>query len=421
MSPKSSILLSVTYLVALCHTAPAPVSVRATAPKVLTGSVQHFTDASGSTTFIPIMQLGIGTPPQKVTVLLDTGSSDLVIPQTGSAICQDKQQQCTATGSKFSTGSFDRAKSSEVTDAGSPPLNATFQNGVQLQGSIVKAGLTVGNQSASTVQMGVVTKGFLPPGEPLFPIFGVGPKQGEGIEVPYQNVPAAMKDTGATNANVFGLYLNDFRGSDGSIAFGGVDTAKYQGKLQEAPLLKDNSGQLPSFVIDFSSVKLVTGNGSARAGQSVNLAPKRGMSGAVTLIDSGNPTVLIATQSVMALSKALGATFNTETGNVGNVPCSMAQQGLSMAFGFNSDNVKIQVPLELMMTPIQNSGNGGQGAGDCALPVFATDDELTSIGSPFMQAAYVVFDMDQKRLLMAPAVMNTTESSVKELDPSMVG
>lgn len=107
--------------------------------------------------------------------------------------------------------------------------------------------------------------------------------------------------------------------------FGGVDMAKYQGKLQAAPILVDNSGQIPSFVVDFSSTTLTSGNGSARAGRSVNLASKGGLSGATTLIDSGNPTLLIPTQSVMTLSKAVGSTFNREIGNVGNVPCNMAK------------------------------------------------------------------------------------------------
>ncbi|KAF1922375.1 acid protease [Didymella exigua CBS 183.55] len=357
------------------------------------------------------MQLGIGSPPQKITVLLDTGSSDLVVPQTGSAICRDKQQQCTANKSKFSTGSFDRAKSAGITDTRSPPLNATFQNGVQLQGSIVKAALTMGNQSVDGIMMGIVTKGTLPPGEALFPIFGVGPKQGEGIAKPYQNVPAAIKDIGATNANVFGVYLNDFRGNDGSIVFGGVDKAKFQGKLQAAPILVNDNGQIPSFVVDFSSVKLISGNGSAQGAQSTDLTPQGRPS--FTLIDSGNPTVLISTKSVMSLSKALGSTFNKRTGNVGNVPCSMAQEGLSMSFGFNADNAIIQVPLELMMTSDQSSGNG-----DCALPIFATDSDTGSLGAPFMQAAYVVFDMDQKQLLMAQAVLNATESRIEEYNPT---
>lgn len=199
-------LLVVAYLSTQCITAPAPKS--AAGPGFVTGSVQHLVGNSG-TSFIPTMELGFGNPPQKVKVLLDTGSSDLVVPQTGSAICRDVQQQCTANGNALVTGSFDTTNSSGVTKLDTP-VNATYVNGVALQGSFVKAGLTFQNQTVPQLQIAVVTEGQLPPNEPLFPIFGVGPIQGEAADA-YQNIPAGMKDMGAIKANAFGLYLNDFR------------------------------------------------------------------------------------------------------------------------------------------------------------------------------------------------------------------
>lgn len=208
-------------------------------------------------------------------------------------------------------------------------------------------------------------------------------------------------------------------GPDGSITFGGVDTAKFQGDLKAAPLVRDNLGQLPSFVVDFSSVTLSSGNSTGQGRQrrqrnrnTVDLAPRNGLD--VALIDSGAPSVDLPAASVRSLAKALDTTFNEDDGSLGNVPCSLGQQGMSLSFGFNNDNAKVQVPLELMMLPAQSTGAGqAEGGADCFLPVFATDD-LATLGAPFMQAAYIVFDMDDQRLLMAQAVLNATESNVQE-------
>lgn len=149
----------------------------------------------------------------------------------------------------------------------------------------------------------------------------------------------------------------------------------------------------------------------------INLSPRDGLN--VVLIDSGAPSLNIPVASMRSLARALDINFNEDDGSLGNVPCSLGQQGMSLSFGFNNDNAKIQVPLELMMLPVQSEGGGGATAGaDCFLPLFATDD-LVTLGAPFMQAAYIVFDMDSKRLLMAQAVLNATESNVQEFTAFM--
>lgn len=57
----------------------------------------------------------------------------------------------------------------------------------------------------------MIEQGSLPSGNPLFPIFGIGPVENEVLQPPYQNTPANLKDTGAVDANVYGIYMNDFR------------------------------------------------------------------------------------------------------------------------------------------------------------------------------------------------------------------
>src|SRR5690242_20536389 len=119
-------------------------------------------------------------------------------------------------------------------------------------------------------------------------------------------------------------------GSDGSITFGGVDTAKFQGDLKAAPLVRDNDGRLPSFVVDFSSMALSSGNATRQRRQqnqrqrnTIDLAPRDGLG--VSLIDSGAPSIDIPPSSMRSLARTLGTSFNEEDGSLGTVPCSLGQ------------------------------------------------------------------------------------------------
>ena len=186
------------------------------------------------------------------------------------------------------------------------------------------------------------------------------------------------------------------------------------GKLQEAPLVRNDASLLPKFVVEFSSLKLVMADGRSNVSPAYtsgkrtpgtrDLAP-RGLP--VSLIDSGNPSVSIPASSINLLAQALGTTF-TERDGLGPINCRLASKESMLLFGFNQNKAKIKVPLDMLVVPSAFNHRPG-----CRLAIDASA-EIASLGAPFLQAAYVVFDIEQRRLLFAQAVMNSTHSDVEE-------
>ncbi|EKG17065.1 Peptidase A1 [Macrophomina phaseolina MS6] len=356
--------------------------------------------------FTALIKAGFGTPAQEVTGVFDTGSSDLVIPRRDSAICQDVQQQCS--GTDFETGAVRPNSSSLLVQR--TPFATNFVNGVQLDGTVAVGAVSFGGSAVSKVQFGLVSNGSLPPQTPLVPIFGVGPIQGEAAQELYPNLPAQMKAEGKIKSNAFSLYMNDFRAANGSVLFGGTDSAKFSGELRSMPILVNNDNQIPSFVVSWDALEFVSANNTEPPAQKTNLAPE-GLP--VTLLDSGNPGMSMPSAMLSALADQMGTTFNRDEG-VGPVRCNAADSKL--VFGFRQASVDL--PMEMLMLPLTNDDGSPatDNAGEplCQLPVDVSDEEPASLGAPFLQAAYVVFDMDNQQILMAQAVVNATDSQIQE-------
>lgn len=165
-------------------------------------------DALGS--FVPLIDMALGDPPQHIQAIFDTGSSDLIVGQADSAFCAMPQAGCQPDKGR---GSFDPRNSNDTIPVGTV-LNASFVNGETEQGSFQKTTGTVGGSTIQEFQFGLATNGSsLNPDAVLAPILGVGPVELEAGRTLYPNLPARMKELGLVGSSTFGVYLNDFRES----------------------------------------------------------------------------------------------------------------------------------------------------------------------------------------------------------------
>ncbi|TQV98491.1 Peptidase aspartic, catalytic [Cordyceps javanica] len=231
-----------------------------TAQRVVQRSVQHF-ESPESGPFLPFITLGFGTPAQNITGVFDTGSSDVIIPEAGSAVCRLKTQQCTAPAAVV-RGQFDPEAASDVRRLAGKRFNATFGGGDQYDGVYIKTTVTLGNNGAGKVpraQVALASHSKPRSRLPQVPVFGIGPRPNEATEQRYDNLPKKMKVAGTTKSQAYSVVLNATPFGNGSVFFGGIDRSKFSGQLKAVPLERDNRGEVSEFVVRMSSVKLRLG------------------------------------------------------------------------------------------------------------------------------------------------------------------
>ncbi|KAG8425593.1 hypothetical protein J3458_002278 [Metarhizium acridum] len=178
--------------------------------KVVVVDIEHFQSLQAGP-FQPLMHMSVGEPPQPIKCIFDTGSSDIIVPQAGSAVCNLPNQQCRK--APVVTGDFEPAKSSDVKEVNNSTFNATFSGGDGFDGPFVKTTIGIGGAKVVESQVALAVNGSLPGDFPQFPICGVGPVESEQTDNKYVNMVAKMKENGVIGSNAMGVVLSRNRES----------------------------------------------------------------------------------------------------------------------------------------------------------------------------------------------------------------
>jgi hypothetical protein len=371
----------------------------------------------------------VGTPPQKVSMVLDTGSSDAWVVSYKAPLCTNAKLQqvygdsCSATYNPSLSSTYKLVKT-----AG---FNISYVDGVGATGDFVSDDFNIADKSIKSLQIGYATATVRGTG-----VLGVGFPANEASLFPYPNIIDQLFSQNLIKSKAYSLWLNDRRSSTGSILFGGVDTQKFFGPLHVLPIQPtDGNGTYSALAVSMTSLNTTYSNGSVTA-TTVPSTP-----GVDAVLDSGTTLSYIPGDVAKPLFKQFGAVTDYRLTGLTYIDCKYltTEPDLTISFGFGLGNssVSIVVPVQelvldvlsnydeiytLKNLPFKNVCLFGiqttDGLPTSALnidPNNSTSPELAILGDTFLRSAYVVYDLDHKQIGIAQANLNSTTANVQEL------
>ena len=178
--------------------------------------------------------VSMGSPPQELTLQLDTGSSDIWVPSSDAKVCSASSS---STGSRGGDGASDgddqgcslgsfNYQNSDTFQVVNQNFDISYVDGSFAKGDYFTDDFNIGGASLTNMTMGLGVSTDIPYG-----LVGVGYALNEAIvsdtrlaSSAYDNLPVQLMKEGLIPTTAYSLWLNDLDASKGQILFGGVDT-----------------------------------------------------------------------------------------------------------------------------------------------------------------------------------------------------
>jgi hypothetical protein len=230
---------------------------------------------------------------------------------------------------------------------------------------------------------------------------------------PYPNLPIALMNEGLTKTVAYGLWLNDLDASSGNILFGGIDTAKYKGELSRINIQPESGTRnvFTSFNVDLTSISAISSTGADTL--------KSTEFPVTVVLDSGTTLSYLPTELAQQVWQEAGAVFEQSL-QMALIPCSQANSKGVFQFGFaGPGGPSINVTMDELVLDLGSGSRNptftsgpyrGMAACEFGIQNFSSSPFL--LGDTFLRSAYVVYDLVNNQIALAPTDFNATESNI---------
>lgn len=130
------------------------------------------------------------------------------------------------------------------------------------------------------------------------------------------------------------------------------------------------------------------------------------------LLDSGSSLTYLPDSIVESIYNDLGVVYESSAGT-GYVPCSMMNENINITYTFTSPSIPVSI-RELVL----DDGSGltfTDGTPACVFGIVPTGDSTATLGDTFLRSAYVVYDLANNEISLAPTRFNSKEENILEI------
>lgn len=342
----------------------------------------------------------MGQPPQSISFLIDTGSGQLSIVDGKSDFCKTHPsgtQEC----KEF--GAFDCNLSNTFKPIDNTFFDTIFVDNHHLSG--IRATETM-NFNGLTLENYVFD--FALTADSGHNTLGIGYARKQEDNRLYPTFPERLVGMGRIKLNAYSVWLNSLEATSGLILYGGIDTAKIDGKLQTLPVYG-----LTKVIGDTTSVRELTVRLNDATFGEFHCPTLR------VLLDTGSTHSYLPPSFVLPIVKALNAVEDPENAGLRYVDCGLRnyKTPIVFTFGIGSELVTIQVPMASMVYDDAKDGTlEKDGVRLCrfGLEAMGSDEDIGTLGDTFLRSAYTVYDLTNHQISLAQASYSEA-SSVMEI------
>lgn len=340
----------------------------------------------------------VGQPPQPITLLVDTGSAQLSIMDGKSRFCTTDPsniEEC----AKF--GAFDSGASHTFKPIENAFFDTVFVSQKRISGIQATETMTFNSLTLEKYVFDFALDTTMPQNT-----LGIGYARKQENNQIYPTFPERLVGIGRIMLNAYSVWLNSLEATSGLILYGGIDTAKIDGKLQTLPIygLTKVPGE--------SSVRELTVRlNDATFGQ-FRCSTVR------TLLDTGSTYSYLPSSFVLPIAQSLNAIKDPQYDDTYYVDCGLRNYNTPFVFtfGIGSDLVTIRVPMSSMV--FDDAGFGAlerDGVRFCrfGLDAMGPDEDIATLGDTFLRSAYTVYDLTNHQISLAQASYSQASSVVE--------
>ncbi|GME84926.1 unnamed protein product [Ambrosiozyma monospora] len=362
------------------------------------------------------VNVSIGSNNQKVTVQIDTGSSDFWVLNSNNTWCET-----TKPGEKGYDSSYDCSIYGVFTPEDSTSwvwtdelFTTEYEDHTGANGTFGTDVITLDGTQIHNVTIAVSDEA-----DENFGVLGIGFMGDESTNssfnydqpFTYDNLPVTMKKQGLIHKNTYSIYLdnpsadmNDTDDRSAVLLFGAIDHDKYVGDLGLLPISSNDTIEL-DVILNSIEIESSTSSSKAKAKtNSTSTATYLLASGAIrTLLDTGTSNTLFPNNLISAITSYVGKYESKK--DVISGKCSDFEK-YTLIFNFQGYN--LSVPLSGFISNKDGS--------TCELGISSAGEyEMVTLGDTFLSNVYFVADLDDGQIAIALANSNSTTENLEAI------